>query len=192
MAALINEYRQRGVQVPMRMGDESQKAKAGFTITEDPLPELHVDEGCKPTSLAYLALFYNAPIVLVSSPEFGADDSQPGVYNQPVMSICEKLQNHLERCEGFQPRFSIGVDFQASTSSRFCSSRIHGVNLDGSLQTGESDFHRKFHPEEKDMDMRLAIMNSYWVCYWRGKVSGALSTAMISSATDTLITPEIH
>lgn len=149
---------------------------------EDPNEELF--------SLADLMLIWQSPVLLISSPEYGMNP-ETGKFDAPVMSIVENLQTALKYEVSGKDCISTCVDFAGSTSGKFCSSRIRHVSSEKIL-TGESDWDMDYHAAYKDSDeeswqqherLTRAIENSFWICYWRGKVSGALFQALCSMSS---------
>eukprot|EP00928_Gymnodinium_smaydae_P037024 TRINITY_DN25770_c0_g1_i1.p1 TRINITY_DN25770_c0_g1~~TRINITY_DN25770_c0_g1_i1.p1 ORF type:complete len:416 (-),score=46.96 TRINITY_DN25770_c0_g1_i1:127-1374(-) len=126
------------------------------------------------TSLADMVLLYDAPMVLVSSPEFGLDDD--GGYRAPTMTICESLHKYFSKEKldiDLAHCFTVAVDFKDSTSGRFCTNRIRTIDQDG---RAVPDYEAKgMFGNAKD-----EIENSFWFCYWRGKVAGALSSVLLN------------
>jgi len=120
------------------------------------------------TSLADFILLWKAPVVLISSPEYGLDDQ--GTFTAPAMTICENLNHHLKKDKFLKSVMTLAVDFAGSTSGEFCKSRVRWV------QDGNEIYEADAHPFSDD---KKNIENSFWGSYWRGKVDGALTACLI-------------
>eukprot|EP00928_Gymnodinium_smaydae_P038454 TRINITY_DN26524_c0_g1_i1.p1 TRINITY_DN26524_c0_g1~~TRINITY_DN26524_c0_g1_i1.p1 ORF type:complete len:704 (-),score=99.03 TRINITY_DN26524_c0_g1_i1:126-2144(-) len=128
------------------------------------------------TSMRELFQVYDAKAVLISAPEFGGPPNNDGKYDKPTMDICESL-NWMGA-----DRFTLGVDFVNSTSGQWVGSRVRGKQ-DGKVLHSDSDFDADYTDllnGKKEDKFRLAVENSFWMCYWLGKTKGALTQALMS------------
>lgn len=136
----------------------------------------------QPYSLAYLVRKLKAPMCFCSGPEMGSRcPPEPGKFDVKVMEALEYLQLSLD------PEFDFifGVDYAGSSSGDFCGSRIRHIG-DDKTYTGAGDFMggSKTYREELSRpplpacseEMRQNIENSFWICFWRGQVSGTISS----------------
>eukprot|EP00928_Gymnodinium_smaydae_P086398 TRINITY_DN7048_c0_g1_i1.p1 TRINITY_DN7048_c0_g1~~TRINITY_DN7048_c0_g1_i1.p1 ORF type:complete len:590 (+),score=99.28 TRINITY_DN7048_c0_g1_i1:80-1849(+) len=138
------------------------------------------------TSLADMHQILSCTFVVVSSPERGTNKST-GKHDAETMRMIESLSSHFRE----NVAFVNAVDFAGSSSGDFCSKRIREVH-EGRVKTGKDDFEGGSHdlrekfpeadwpPELKDTN---SIANSFWFCFWRGKVSGALASAFNTMPT---------
>eukprot|EP00928_Gymnodinium_smaydae_P073423 TRINITY_DN5662_c0_g1_i2.p1 TRINITY_DN5662_c0_g1~~TRINITY_DN5662_c0_g1_i2.p1 ORF type:complete len:713 (-),score=80.89 TRINITY_DN5662_c0_g1_i2:151-2289(-) len=160
------------------------------------------------TSLSALVADWNAPVVMVSCPEFGHGGN-------PVMQILEQLPKHLKTTDSsvvdkpdggtqvqtIKPSFTLAVDFKDSSSSLYCNSRVRWLDLAGKPLLGENDFTRKYTLDDLTREMyrsaelewrepdnqadsdslNQSIANSFWSVFWRGQVGGALTGAFAAA-----------
>eukprot|EP00928_Gymnodinium_smaydae_P082604 TRINITY_DN65924_c0_g1_i1.p1 TRINITY_DN65924_c0_g1~~TRINITY_DN65924_c0_g1_i1.p1 ORF type:complete len:650 (+),score=103.95 TRINITY_DN65924_c0_g1_i1:45-1994(+) len=161
------------------------------------------DEKC---SIMAIVKRYNCPLVFCSLPEYGADPHGhfEGGYTAPVMSIAEVLPNVISmNVYGRKlARVLNLVDFAGSTSGIFCSTRVRALTSKRTIidedsgriklieegqphmLRGAGDFDisyiplmegRKCSPQEAK---ELKIENSFWICFWRGKVAGGITSTL--------------
>jgi len=155
---------------------------------------LSVDPRAAQVSLAELSDLFNAPVAVVSSPEWQ-------VNGKNAMKVTEQLYEKLkpEKMSRVIPM----VDFMGSTSGDWTSSKIRHIEPSGKKTMHREDFdvdltnstefqqyleeHRNEFAQRAQGDERkikelakkgFAIRNSQWNSYWRGKVAGGLTMAL--------------
>eukprot|EP00928_Gymnodinium_smaydae_P016033 TRINITY_DN15976_c0_g1_i3.p1 TRINITY_DN15976_c0_g1~~TRINITY_DN15976_c0_g1_i3.p1 ORF type:complete len:360 (-),score=38.46 TRINITY_DN15976_c0_g1_i3:110-1189(-) len=143
-------------------------------------PKVNGDSLRGTMSLADMVKSLKAPVLLVSAPEVNTGADPP----EPVMILAETLSLFLNDPQCWR----VAVDFAGSSSANWCNTR----KCDASGNTGKDDWNKdltslpeySYAQDDAKEKQKIAIENSYWMTFWRGKVSGALMSSLHSHADD--------
>jgi len=115
------------------------------------------------TSLADFARVYGAHFVVVSLPEDAGSQERA-----PTLAVVEELPRVLK--EEFGGRFSVAVDGRGSRAERWC-----------------QDVERRRVARKTEDVGRVEL--SYWFCFWKGRVTGAMTQALVGNIS-TSVSPK--